>query len=376
MTTQRLRDLMEERVADVETDDLATRAWARADGVRRRRRIAVTGTAVAAVLAVAAAWLRSRTGATPPSASPSGRVRPRTTSPLEPTDAAAAPRAVARRRVPRRARSGGRRRPTRDAELPVLQVPGIPAELSMADELPSPTSRRTTWTRCSALGKQQYRLLSDERLPSVDLSDRLGVVADEGGNEFSPLGPGSVSPDGTQVFFRQPGRVEVWDLATQHLADGRRPPTYESTAWTRDGTMRHRTRPTADRTRGTAATTSGRSRSRVRTARRPSWTGWPRDRARRRRASPAQFANPEFLAAGTPAAPDLLAFGMGRNKMCCVADGVVQPRLRAVLRPPSPTARTGCWPGGSARRTCTASATTPTSRRRNFSASWAEDAFR
>ena len=36
MTTQRLRDLMEERVADVETDDLASRAWVRADGVRRR----------------------------------------------------------------------------------------------------------------------------------------------------------------------------------------------------------------------------------------------------------------------------------------------------------------------------------------------------
>lgn len=92
MTTQRLRDLMEERVADVETDDLASRAWARADGVRRRRRIAVTGTAVVAVLAVAgvAALVDQRPSSEP---SPSG-VPTTTTSPLEPTDAAAAPRAV------------------------------------------------------------------------------------------------------------------------------------------------------------------------------------------------------------------------------------------------------------------------------------------
>jgi hypothetical protein len=45
MTTERLRDLLEERVGDVEADDLSARAWARADGVRRRRRTVVDGTA-------------------------------------------------------------------------------------------------------------------------------------------------------------------------------------------------------------------------------------------------------------------------------------------------------------------------------------------
>ena len=53
MTTQRLRELIEERVADVEAGDLSAPAWARADGVRRRRRIAAIGTAAAAVLVVA-----------------------------------------------------------------------------------------------------------------------------------------------------------------------------------------------------------------------------------------------------------------------------------------------------------------------------------
>ena len=167
------------------------------------------------------------------------------------------------------------------------------------------------------MGKQQYLLLSDDRFASVDLSDRLGAVADEGGNEFSPLGPGSVSPDGTQVFFRQPGRVEVWDLArnswrTVETADveSRR---VDPRRHDRHARGRRATGPVGPR-----RPRSGRSRSRVRTARRPSWTGWPRERARRRRASPTHYANPEFLAAGTPDAPDLLAFGMGRSKMCCV----------------------------------------------------------
>jgi hypothetical protein len=369
MTTQRLRDLMEERVADVETDDLATRAWARADGVRRRRRIAVTGTAVAAVLAVGgiAALVDQRDSTEP---SPSG-VPTTTTSPLEPTDAAAAPRAVLAGEF-RGAPFWWAPPAVRDSELPVLQVPGIPAELSMATA-PYADQPPDHVDAVFGLGKQQYLLLSDERFTSVDLADRLGVVADEGGNEFSPLGPGSVSPDGTQVFFRQPGRVEVWDLVrnswrTVASAD------VEGTVWTRDGTIGTHAadgRPDPwDRgdhewsfpvagPDGTAAELD-----------------WMAEGASAPSASePDSFANPEFLAAGTPEAPDLLAFGMGRSKMCCVPMAwFSHDFVLFSTSDPDGAYRVLAWRVGTpdVYRVSDYTDLPP----RNFSASWAEDAFR
>ena len=49
---------------------------------------------------------------------------------------------------------------------------------------------------------------------------------------LEPLG---VSPDGTQVFFRQPGRVEVWDLPSNTWRTVDTPD--EMVAWTRGGTL-------------------------------------------------------------------------------------------------------------------------------------------
>ncbi len=82
MTTARLRELMDERVADVDGRDLAAPAWARADVVRRRRRYAVVGTAAAAVLVVAGgvAVLDDRSGDQAPPSS-----RPTSTPTAEPT---------------------------------------------------------------------------------------------------------------------------------------------------------------------------------------------------------------------------------------------------------------------------------------------------
>ena len=101
----------------------------------------------------------------------------------------------------------------------------------MADEQPLSTPPEHV-VAVFGTGKQQYRLLADDRMVSVDLSDRLGAVGDGGGNMFNPLGP--VSPDGTQVIFRQPGHVEIWNLPTNtwrtvETAD------YELAAWTRVG---------------------------------------------------------------------------------------------------------------------------------------------
>ena len=54
MTDQRLRELLDERVADVDARaDLSAPAWARADLVRRRRRYAVVGAAAAVALVAA-----------------------------------------------------------------------------------------------------------------------------------------------------------------------------------------------------------------------------------------------------------------------------------------------------------------------------------
>ena len=129
MTTQRLRDLMEERVADVETDDLATRAWARADGVRRRRRIAVIGTAAAAVLVVAGgvAVLDDR-----PSATNAPTDRRHDERHAHDGPAGTDVRRTRVRRSPASSvarRSGGRRRPSRTRDSRCSQVPGLPDQL-------------------------------------------------------------------------------------------------------------------------------------------------------------------------------------------------------------------------------------------------------
>ena len=93
------------------------------------------------------------------------------------------------------------------------------------------------------------------------------------------------------------------------------------------------------------------------------------ERARR------QFANPEFLAAGTPEAPDLLAFGMGRNKMCCVPMAwFSHDFVLFTASDPDGAYRVLAWRVGTpdVYRVSDYTDLPP----RNFSASWAEDAFR
>ena len=315
MTTERLRDLLEERVSDVEADDLSARAWARADGVRRRRRIAVVGTAAAAVLVVAGgvAVLDDRPSATNV---PTGR----------PTSSAHAddgpPGTGSPRRRARRSPGDFRGAPfwwapaaEEDARLPVLAVPGLPDQLSMADEDPVTTPPDRV-DAVFATGKQRYRLLSNDRLLSVDLSDRLGPVADAGGNALSPLTSDSLSPDGTRVLFVQPEGLEVWDLPTN---------TWESfpmsveeaeqAAWSIDGHLgveqySGRPDPWERGDHQASSIVAG-----------PVGEGaeldWMEGTGAPATGEPVEVANPDFLAVGTPAAPELLAFGMGRNKLCC-----------------------------------------------------------
>ena len=255
MTTQRLRDLMEERVADVEADDLSARAWARADGVRRRRRIAAIGTAAAAVLVVAGgvAVLDDRQ----PTNAPARRAadvdarrpgRPTTTRrarrPSSPASSAARP-------------SGGRRPPSTTPSSPCCRCRASRTCCRWPTRTRS-ARHRTAWTRCSARGSSSTACSATTgscRSTCPTGWVRWATRAATCSTRWVP----SVSPDGTQVFFRQPGRVEVWDLPTNtwrivETAD------YEQAAWTSDGRAvaagRRRHRPTGPV--GPAATSSTR----------------------------------------------------------------------------------------------------------------------
>ena len=313
MTTERLRDLLEERVSDVEADDLSARAWARAGGVRRRRRTLVVGTGVAAVLVVAGgvAVLDDRPSATNVPTGPPPSSATSTTVPPEPQSEE--PRATLAGEF-RGAPFWWAPPAERDVELPVLQVPGLPAQLSMADADPV-TRPPERVDAVFATGKQRYRLLSHDRLQSVDLSDRLGPVADAGGNLLSPLTPDSLSPDGTQVLFVQPAGLEVWDLPTNTWDSF--PMTVEDAeqaAWSIDGHIgveqySGRTDPWERGDHQGSSIVAGP----VGEGAELDWmegTGAPVTDS-------TQVANPDFLAVGTPAAPELLAFSTGRNKLCC-----------------------------------------------------------
>ena len=200
-------------------------------------------------------------------------------------------------------------------ELPVLQVPGLPDVLSMVDAQPLGTPP----ARVDAVfgtAKQQYRLLSNDRLVSVDLSDRLGPVGDEGGNLFNPLGPKRLARRHRRCSSGSPAGVEIWDLPTdtwrtvetadyeQADLDPRRPPLAPGLTdagrpdpWDRGDHQCSRWWPA--RAAGRRARLDGGHR------RADPGVAWP--------ASPTPSSWPP----ATPADPALLAFGMGRNKICC-----------------------------------------------------------
>jgi hypothetical protein len=221
MTTERLRELLEERVADVSPVDASDVAWVRAQRVRRKRQVGIVAAGAAAVLAIAGtvAVLDDRkTTVSEPAGRPTSTPSAAAPTPPEPTATEQGPRAE-RAGTHHGAPLWWTPVAARDGELPPLEVPELPAELSMASESPVATPP----ARIDAVfgtEKQLYRLLSGSRLVSVDLSEHLGPVADEGGNVRSPLARDSLSPDGSKVFFVQQDGVEVWDLATngwQHV---------------------------------------------------------------------------------------------------------------------------------------------------------------
>ena len=221
------------------------------------------------------------------------------------------------------------------------------------------------------LGKQQYLLLSDERFTSVDLSDRLGVVADEGGNEFARSDQeclarrdAGVVPAARSRRGLGPG-AQHWRTVASADVESTCGPGRDD----RHARGRRATGPVGPRRPRVVVPVAGPGG----TAAELDWMA--RERAHRRRASPTHFANPEFLAAGTPEAPDLSAFGMGRNKMCCVPMAwFSHDFVLFATSDPDGAYRVLAWRVGTpdVYRVSDYTDLPP----RNFSASWAEDAFR
>ena len=344
MTTQRLRDLMEERVADVETDDLASRAWARADGVRRRRRIAVTGTAVAAVLAVA----RRRCTRGP------ARLQ-RAVPERGPDHDDVAARADRRRRgSARRPRGRVPRRPVLvgAARRARLRAPGPPGarhpRRAVDGRRPrTPTSRRTTWTRCSA---GQAAVPPVRRRGSCRSTCRTGSVrwptraatssarSDQGclarrhsgvlpaARARRGLGPADATPGGPSMTADSRGGVDpgraIWACTRPYGPTGpvgpRRPPVVVAG-------------------RGAGGTAAE--------------LDWMAEGARRRSASePGSLRQPRVPGRRRPAAPELLAFGDGPEQDAAARRWRGSATTSCCSPPRRPTAPTGCWPGGSAPR--------------------------
>jgi hypothetical protein len=305
---------MDERVADVEGRDLAAGAWARADVVRRRRRYAVIGTAAAAVLVVAG------TVSVLDDRGESGAPATRRPAPIvSPTRIEGAPRAELAGQF-RGAPFWWAPPASQDADLPVLQVPGLPEELSMtsAPYVSEPPARVDA---IFGLGKQQYVLLDSATLVTVDLSDRLGRVADEGGNPFSPVGPRSVSPDGSQVFFRQPGRVEVWDLPSNSWRTVETP-EYENAQWSLDGTLWTGDGPAPERAEPWTGPDIQYSQIVVGPSGSAELDFTGGSAVVPGADEPGHYANPELLAAVQDGSHDVLGISVdGRSKGCCSVVG-------------------------------------------------------
>ncbi len=108
---------------------------------------------------------------------------------------------------------------SRDAELPVLQVPGLPDELSMADEAPYVgRRRRTTSTRSSAPASSSTPAATTATSCRSTCPTASGRWPTRRATRSAPGSAQRLAGRHPGRSFRQPGRVEVWDLPEQLVA--------------------------------------------------------------------------------------------------------------------------------------------------------------
>ena len=199
MTDQELRDLLEERVADVTTHDLSGLAWRAGRRARRRDRLAVVGAAAVVTAAVASG------------AAVLGDGRPTAPSPA-PNVAGPAPTSV------ERTEADGRYEgvpvwfsPTRQEEggLPALDTEVLPRVV----DLESGPVVKAMDRAVAAFAVGDTVRLVDEDGGQVGVSiARLDDVTKPNGYSYRPVHESMLSPDGQHLVFPQDGSVAIYSL--------------------------------------------------------------------------------------------------------------------------------------------------------------------
>lgn len=217
MTHETLRDLLEDRVADLDTRDLVTGAWT--EGVRRRRRRRATVlTGVAAATAVVVGVTTLARGSAPDDPAPA--------EPPASTD----PDAVV---------SGAHVwwSPSLAEEPDLEQVASpLPEQIDLDEQAPEAAGTTGPPARAAIAVLDGSRvdhvlLVGDDGDRSLDVS-RLGSVTKPNGYRLPPVSDTMLSPDGRTLAFGQDGAVVFFDITLgtwrEVPVDG---PTHELT-WT------------------------------------------------------------------------------------------------------------------------------------------------
>lgn len=197
MTDQRLRELFDERVADVTDVDLVDAAWQRAHAVRRRRAVVAVVAAVVAIVGTTAVVVGTNDGEPPPVTTPS-------------TDGLKAVRSG----TYSHARVWWGPTTEQEAELPALAGTALPREIDLSPEASMPTGSKAIaifqlWRETPG---EVVVVGADGTSYSLDVSGLAPVPVD--GQEDPPLSASSLASDGRRAVFAQEGSVEVYDFVT------------------------------------------------------------------------------------------------------------------------------------------------------------------
>lgn len=201
MTDQRLRDLLEERVADLTTVDLASGAWERASSVRRQRR-AVAGVAASVVAVVAGTTLVVAGQGDQPA--PPSSSSPTSVGPVVRAEKGGEYAGVPVWWAPSVAD---------EADLPVLSGTALPAEVDLSAGAPPVPRDLRAVALFQLWGDEPGRVVvvgADGASYSLDVG--FGPVEDGDGNESPPVTQESLSPNGRYAFFVQERSLEVYDF--------------------------------------------------------------------------------------------------------------------------------------------------------------------
>jgi hypothetical protein len=218
MTDQQLRDLLEERVADLTMPDLSAVAWRAGRRAERRRRLAVVGCVaiVGSVMSVGVTALGDQGRSTAPAPAPGVPTSPQSAAPTRTPDAD--PGAETPDSRYRGAAVWSAPLLAEEAELARLEDTVLPAEIDLSPGRPPVAGLGRAvavlgvWpdgdlSRVVAVG-------ADGGSYALDVDGVVGRVADEEGNVLASLTADGLSPDGRYVFFFQERSLEVYDFGT------------------------------------------------------------------------------------------------------------------------------------------------------------------